>query len=84
MELAYTVDYRGQPLNFYRIDQGLAYLCPENCCRAYHWIDLASGTMHKITSAPGAPLSIVASLGCPCQKKTGCSFHVVVTDGVAR
>lgn len=74
-----AVTYRGEPMDFMRIEGGWAYHCPLKCCRAYHWIDTDSGTRHRITSAPGQPVTIVASLQCP-----HCPWHVFVEKGVAR
>lgn len=82
-EVTFAVEYRGQPIVFVEMPgQGWRYVCPLACCRAWHWIDTASGTRHRITSAEGAPVTIVGSLACPCHR--GCGWHVIVTDGVAR
>lgn len=79
---AFIIEYRNRTIEFFRLDgQGYAYRCPRGCCRAWHWIDTETGKRHRITSKPGDPVTIVASLGCPC---ASCTFHVVVTDGVAR
>lgn len=83
---AFTVDYRGEPVVFVRCDRGWAYKCPAACCSAFHWIETESGTRHKITSTPGAPVTIVGSLGCACKKDTpaACRWHVVITNGIAK
>lgn len=84
---AFTVDYRGQSVPFFTVDgQGFRYQCPAGCCRAWHWIETASGKRHRVTSAPGEPVTIVASLGCPCKKgsPSACTWHVVITDGIAK
>lgn len=82
-EPAFTVLYKGQQLHFYELPgQGYCYKCPAGCCSAWHWIETASGSRHKITSPPGTPATIVASLACRCYK--GCTWHVHITNGVAR
>jgi hypothetical protein len=82
---AFSVKYRDGSIDFFKVDRGFGYRCPAGCCRAFHWIDTESGTRHRITSAVGEPVTIVASLGCPCTSHgPKCSFHVVITDGVAR
>lgn len=81
----FTLDYKGQVVEFTRVDGGYAHQCPAKCCRAFHWIETDSGTRHRITSAPGAPVTIVGSLWCPCTPAgTRCAWHVFITDGVAR
>ena len=82
-EESFTVDYRGDPVVFFAMrGQGWRYLCPAKCCRAWHWIDTASGTRHRITFAADHLTSIHASLKCSCWK--GCSWHVMIERGVAR
>lgn len=82
----YTVLYNGQSIDLQRVERGYAYLCPAGCCRAYHWFALEGVEKpHKIVSAPGEPLTIEGSLACPCVKGgTKCSWHVWVTNGVAK
>ena len=83
LEESFTVEYRGDPVVFFAMaGKGWRYKCPAKCCTACHWIDTASGERHQIVSAAKAPISIVASLGCKCYK--GCTWHVVIENGVAR
>lgn len=83
-----AVDYRNTMLVFTRMaGVGWHFTCPGGCCRAQHWIDTDSGTMHRITSAPGEPVTIAGSLGCNCKGKgtpEGCKWHVMIENGVAR
>lgn len=86
----FTVTYNGAPLIFKREpdNKGYYFLCPGGCCRSVHWIDTESGTHHRITSAPGDPVSILGSLGCVCvDHRNGgkkCTWHVRINDGVAK
>lgn len=82
----FTVDYEGHPVLFTEIvGTGWRYRCPNACCKSWHWIDTESGTRHKITSAPGAPVTIVGSLWCPCERGgQRCTWHVHVTNGLAK
>jgi hypothetical protein len=85
-EEGFVVIYWGQPIAFTQIDRGFAYQCPLACCRAYHWVALRDVERpHKITSAPGEPVTIEGSLQCPCRKNgQQCSWHVHVVNGEAR
>ncbi len=81
-EESFTVEYQGNPVVFFAMpDKGWRYLCPLRCCNAWHWIDTESGERHRIVSAAKEPISIVASLACPCYK--GCTWHVMITNGIA-
>lgn len=82
-EESFSVEYHGNPIVFFAIPgKGWRYKCPLACCNAWHWIDTASGERHRITSAANEAVSIHASLKCPCYK--GCSWHVMIEQGVAR
>jgi hypothetical protein len=82
-EESFSVEYHGNPVIFFAMrGKGWRYQCPLKCCNAWHWIETASGGRHRIVSAAKEPVSIVASLKCPCYK--GCTWHVVITDGIAR
>ena len=82
-EESFSVDYKGNPVVFFGMDgKGWRYQCPLGCCKAWHWIDTASGTLHSIVSAAKAPVTIHASLKCTCYK--GCTWHVMIADGIAK
>ena len=82
-EESFTVLYHDDPIVFFAMKgQGWRYLCPKKCCTAWHWIDTASGTKHAITSAAKAPVTVHASLKCACYK--GCTWHVMIADGIAK
>lgn len=82
-EQSFSADYHGNPVVFFAMPgQGWRYLCPLKCCTAWHWIDTGSGERHRITSAAGQAVTVVASLKCPCYK--GCTWHVMIENGVIR
>lgn len=81
-EESFSVLYRGDPVVFFSMPgQGWRYQCPLKCCTSWHWIETESGQKHRIVSAAKDPISITASLKCPCRK--GCTWHVNITNGVA-
>jgi hypothetical protein len=79
---SFSVEYKGDPIVFFAMREGWRYKCPLRCCNAWHWIETASGEKHRIVSAAKAPVTILASLKCPCYK--GCTWHVNIENGIAK
>lgn len=80
---SFTVEYNAGTLTFERLPDGngYGYRCPLHPDKPFHWIDTESGKMHALTFDEQGRATVKGSLG---HASFNCSWHVVITDGIAR